>query len=1021
MKTNPTFLKTLLPLGAGFALSGQTWGVDITTADGNGFDGTLTEINYSGVYDGGFDTTSYRNNVYQNGNLRHLLIVLKFDVSASGLSGDDVSSASITLTAQGSSGNVRGRNLELFLGDDSLIDENLRYDAANPFIDDAYPAEGEVVGDVDFATGTTQNLLTFNNTSDEGTTVTFGDDNADFLAAVKEALDGDGFLTFIIHGGNSQYLPYSDNDTDVNRMPTLTLVSNLDTDNDDLPDDWEISNFGDITTYGKDDDPDSDGFSNIQEFEAGSNPDDFFSIPGDIDGDELTDLWEDEWFGNNDGVIDEAELALQSGLDDPDGDFGDNTAEEEAGTDPQNALDFLDEDNGGSGDGLNDWWENHYFFNTTTATDPAGDNDGDGDTNQEEYEGGSDPNWNQSVVGDIDGDTLPDGWELQYFGNLTTSDFPEDDLDGDGATNFQEATATPVPSDPNNINSVPGDSDGDQLQDDWELTYFLDLAEQNGLHDPDGDLYTNEEEETAGTDPLDESSFLDSDGDELNDRWEEEVYGAITVVDDASDDSDGDGATAQEEYLAGSDPNNGDSGPGDRDGDGLDDEFEEFYFGTVALYGADDDPDGDFATNLEEQDNISGETSPTLTNNAPDNDGEGGFGDGLGDAWEIHSFGDTSTTDDPGERDLEDPTLILSGDPDGDGYLNSEEFAAGSNGNDPLSTPDTDGDGLPEGWERSFFNGDETTQTGQDDSDSDGHSNLLEYLAGTDPSDASSTPNPGILSTELGRGADTDLANDDQNTPDSTFGEVAAIAIRNNRSSRLHIPLLRFDISLLSGDLSQAALRLHVPWASSTGGTINVYGLLDGSAGEDWDETSTSYANAPGIIEAERGVRNVFASDPRQVVLLGTFTPNGEGVFISNPKNLDLSTFLERDEDGLVTLFLDASNGNRWHGITMKEHESDPAPALVLPFASVNTPVTSGLEIDGITVDPSAGETTLKVAGLSAGQDYHLETLQPGAMTFSPLAESTFTATGSAQDIILSTDFSTTSTLLIRVKEGSAP
>ncbi len=56
---------------------------------------------------------------------------------------------------------------------------------------------------------------------------------------------------------------------------------------------------------------------------------------------------------------------------------------------------------------------------------------------------------------DSDGDGLPDSWELQYFGNLLQG--PNDDPDGDGATNLQELNQGRNPSlgtvlDPNAVN-----------------------------------------------------------------------------------------------------------------------------------------------------------------------------------------------------------------------------------------------------------------------------------------------------------------------------------------------------------------------------------------------------------------------------------------------------------------------------------------------------------------------------------------------------------------------------------------
>ncbi|MBI3855233.1 MAG: hypothetical protein HY293_06040, partial [Planctomycetes bacterium] len=46
------------------------------------------------------------------------------------------------------------------------------------------------------------------------------------------------------------------------------------------------------------------------------------------------------------------------------------------------------------------------------------------------------------------------------------------------------------------------DSDGDGMDDAWEMTHFLSLAQTAG-GDPDGDGYTNLQEFQAGTDPMD--------------------------------------------------------------------------------------------------------------------------------------------------------------------------------------------------------------------------------------------------------------------------------------------------------------------------------------------------------------------------------------------------------------------------------------------------------------------------------------------------------------------------------------
>src|ERR1035437_1867564 len=64
-----------------------------------------------------------------------------------------------------------------------------------------------------------------------------------------------------------------------------------DTDGDGLPDAWELQYFGNLN-QGPNDDPDRDGFSNLAEYQNGSNPTNPNSVPGDTDGDSYNNLSE---------------------------------------------------------------------------------------------------------------------------------------------------------------------------------------------------------------------------------------------------------------------------------------------------------------------------------------------------------------------------------------------------------------------------------------------------------------------------------------------------------------------------------------------------------------------------------------------------------------------------------------------------------------------------------------------------------------------------------------------------------
>ena len=74
--------------------------------------------------------------------------------------------------------------------------------------------------------------------------------------------------------------------------------------------------------------------------------------------------------------------------------------------------------------------------------------------------------------------------------------------------------------------NADGDSDNDNLQDNWEVTYFSNLTAQDGSGDPDSDTLTNEQEETAGTDP----TKPDTDGD----GWLDGVDTTPLVADDVT-------------------------------------------------------------------------------------------------------------------------------------------------------------------------------------------------------------------------------------------------------------------------------------------------------------------------------------------------------------------------------------------------------------------------------------------------------------------------------------------------------
>ncbi|MCB1132039.1 MAG: hypothetical protein KDN05_12985, partial [Verrucomicrobiae bacterium] len=139
-------------------------------------------------------------------------------------------------------------------------------------------------------------------------------------------------------------------------------VQDADSDGDGLSDFWENKYFGlndenpipsDLTaatgtgapfTAG---DNDGDGYDNLAEQEAGSDPTLASSNPGDLDSDGLADAWEETHFGS---------VGAYDGTDDPDHDFCTNELEETEGTHPNDATDWPDTDS----DDLNDGWEERF-------------------------------------------------------------------------------------------------------------------------------------------------------------------------------------------------------------------------------------------------------------------------------------------------------------------------------------------------------------------------------------------------------------------------------------------------------------------------------------------------------------------------------------------------------------------------------------------------------------------------------------------------------------------------------------
>ena len=177
-----------------------------------------------------------------------------------------------------------------------------------------------------------------------------------------------------------------------------------------------------------------------------------------------------------------------------------------------------------------------------------------------------------------------------------------------------------------------------------------------------------------------------------------------------------------------------------------------------------------------------------------------------------------------------------------------------------------------------------------------------------------------MITTAAGNGADAYV--DSQNSTNN-YGAETAITVTDKRRKIY----MRFDISQFASIGKPAILQLTQTSTVNTDYVCNIYGLVDSSAGQMWNEQTMTWDNAPANSTLDNLTTNA--------TLLGSFlvtASNAAGDIHSFSTNT-LDTFIANDTDGVITLILTHKTSAQYWSVSFgtKENMEYDSPALIVP------------------------------------------------------------------------------------------